>query len=95
MSEYKLKELEYVDGGFRARFTPVANDLEVFITNEEGIEMLLNSISKSRESITIETDEDLKETNDHSPFNIVFVPDECMKKWKWIPCCWLRRLSDE
>lgn len=92
-AEYKLKELEYVNGGFRARFTPIVNDLEVFISDENGIETLLNGISKSRECITIESDEDLKATNDHSPFNIVFVPDG-IKKWKWIPCGWLRRITD-
>ena len=89
MNEYKLKELEYVDGGFRARFTPVDNDIEFFIRNEEGIESLLHYASHPDELVGIDVydDDPLKEAR--IQFRIGCVGS------KWYPCCWIKRLVDE
>jgi hypothetical protein len=89
MSEYKLRELEYVDGGFRARFTPVDNDIEFFIRNEEGVETLLHYASHPDELVWIDVDDDActKESKIHFSRGCVGS--------KWYPCCWLKRLVDE
>lgn len=88
MNEYKLKELEYVDGGFQARFTPVDNDIEFFIRNEEGIETLLHYASHPNELVRIDVynDDQCEEVR-------VQFGRGCVGS-KWYPCRWLKRLVD-
>lgn len=90
MSEYKLKELEYVGGGFRARFTPVDNDIEFFISNnEEGIETLLHYASHPDELVRIDVDDEVRMNEPKIKFG-----RGCVMS-KWYPCRWLKRLVDE
>lgn len=89
MNDYKLKELEYVDGGFRVRFAPVDNDIEFFISDKEGIESLFYYASHPDEPLQIHVDEDacLKEPK------ILFGRGRVRSNW--YPCRWLRRIVDE
>lgn len=89
MSEYKLKELEYVYGGFRARFTPVDNDIEFFITDEEGIETLLHYASHPDGLVRIDVDDKACMSEPKIQFG-----RGCAGS-KWYPCRWLKRLVDE
>ena len=89
MTMYKLKELEYVGGGFRARFPPVDNDIEFFLSNEEGIESLLHHVSRPNEFVWIDVDDDacIKEPK-------IQFRKGCVGS-NWYPCKWLKRLVDE
>ena len=89
MYKYKLKELEHVEGGFRARFTPVDTDIEFFICNEEGIESLLHYASHPNELVRIDVynDDPCEEAR-------VQFGRGCVGS-KWHPCRWLKRLVDE
>lgn len=88
MNSYKLKELEYVNGGFRARFTPVDNDIEFFITDEDGIDSLLHHVSYPNELVWIDVDDGacIKEPK-------IQFRRGCVGS-KWYPCQWLKTLVD-
>lgn len=89
MNEYKLKELEYVDGGFRARFTPVDNDIEFFIRDEDGVETLLHYASHPNERVRIDVDGGACMNEPKIQFGRGCVGS------KWHPCCWLKRVVDK
>jgi hypothetical protein len=88
MTEYKLKELEYVYGGFRARFTPV-DDIEFFISDEDGIESLLHHVRHPNESVCIDVDDGACNKDPKIQFRMGCVGT------KWYPCRWLKTHVDE
>lgn len=89
MNEYKLKELEYVDGGFRAKFTPVDNDIEFFISDEDGVESLLHYASHPNERVRIDVDDEACIKEPKIQFGRGSVGS------KWHPCRWLKRVVDK